>query len=406
MALDRKLRYGMVGGGPGAFIGAVHRAAAALDGEMELVAGAFSSDPEKSREQGEALHLDPGRVYDSYEEMAEQEAERPDGIDFVTVVTPNHLHFPVARTFIEHGFHVVCDKPMTTSLEEAEALCEMVDAHDVVFALTHNYTGYPLVKHARAMVKGGEIGDVRRIVCEYPQGWLSDPLEEDGDKQASWRTDPSKAGAGALGDIGTHADDLVRYVTGCRLTRLCADVGTVVDGRAVDDDVSMLCRWKDPSDNSSREVRGLMYCSQISQGEENNLRLRVYGTDGSVDWRQEDPHRLVVRRNGEPQEIHTHGSDYLAAPALRDNRLPPGHPEGFIALGTDAQRQWLAQTRAGRAIAARVAGGDFDGRDDGDWDFPTVQDGAIGVHFIETAMASGKREAWIDATYTPPGGQG
>jgi predicted dehydrogenase len=392
--MNRKLKYGMVGGGPGAFIGAVHRSAAALDGEIELVAGAFSSDPAKSREQGEALHLDADRVYGSYEEMAEREAERPEGerIDFVTIVTPNHLHFPVARTFIERGFHVVCDKPMTTSLQEAEVLCEMVESHDVVFALTHNYTGYPLVKHARAMVQGGAIGDVRRIVCEYPQGWLAAPIEEDGDKQASWRTDPSKAGAGALGDIGTHAENLVRYVTGCRLTRLCADVGTVVDGRAVDDDVSMLCRWEGPS--ASGEVRGVMYASQVSQGEENNLRLRVYGTDGSVDWRQEDPHRLVVRRNGEPKEVHTHGSEYLADAAQHYTRLPPGHPEAFIEAFANVYRA------AARTIAARTAGEE---PGEHDRDFPTVQDGAAGVHFIETALASGKREAWLDARYTPPG---
>ena len=391
--LDRTLTYGMVGGGPGAFIGAVHRAAARLDGTSELVAGAFSSDPRRSRQQGEALHLDDDRVYGSYQEMADREAERPpdERIDFVSIVTPNHLHFPVARAFVERGFHVVCDKPLTTSLQEAEVLCEMADAHDVVFAVTYTYSGYPLVKHARALVQSGAIGDVRRVVCEYPQGWLSAPVEEEGNKQAAWRTDPGTAGAGVLGDIGTHAEHLVRYVTGHRLTRLCADVGTVVDGRAVEDDVSVLCRWGGAGD---REVRGLLYCSQISQGEENNLRLRVYGTDGSVDWRQEDPCRLVVRRNSQPMEVHTHGSDYLADAARRTSRLPPGHPEGFIEAFANIYRA------AGRAMAARLAGETPEGRD---LDVPTVQDGAIGVHFIETALESGRREAWVDATYYPPG---
>jgi predicted dehydrogenase len=389
MPLDRNVRYGMVGGGPGAFIGAVHRSAAALDGEIDLVAGAFSSDPEKSRRQGEALNLDPDRVYDSYEAMAEGEAARPEGerIDFVSVVTPNFLHYDVASTFVDHGFHVVCDKPMTTSLETAEALCRQVEKKDVVFALTHNYTGYPLVKQAREMVKAGDIGTVRKIVVEYPQGWLADPLEDEGNKQAAWRTDPEKAGAGALGDIGSHAENLARYVTGRGIERLCADVGTVVDGRPVDDDVNMLCEFEGG-------VRGLLYCSQISAGEENNLRLRVYGTKGGLDWRQEDPHRLVVRYNGRPQEVYTHGSEYLSDIALHHNRIPPGHPEAFIEAFANLYRN------VGRTVAARIAGEEphpFD------LDFPRVQDGAVGMHFIETALESGRQDAWVDASYDPPG---
>jgi len=384
------LRYGMVGGGPGAFIGAVHRAAAALDGNIDLVAGAFSSDPDKSAEQGRALHLDPDRVYGSYEEMAKTEAARPDDerIDFVSIVTPNFLHYDVARTFIKHGFHVVCDKPMTTSLEDAEALCRLVDETGVVFALTHNYTGYPLVKQARAMVDNGAIGKVRKVVTEYPQGWLSAPIEAEGQKQASWRTDPDLAGAGALGDIGSHAENLASYVTGLTMKRLMADVGTVVDGRAVDDDVNMLVRY-------DGGVRGVLYCSQIAQGEENNLRLRVYGTTGSLDWQQEDPHRLIVRRNGQPQQVYTHGSDYLSEAALHNTRLPAGHPEAFIEAFANVYRN------AGRTIAARKRG---DTPDPLDLDFPTVRDGAIGVHFIETALESGRQDAWVDASYTPPGG--
>lgn len=384
------LRYGMVGGGPGAFIGAVHRAAAALDGGIDLVAGAFSSDPEKSAEHGDALHLDPDRVYGSYEEMATSESalSEDERIDFVSIVTPNFLHYDVARTFIEQGVHVVCDKPMTTSLEDAEALCHLVEDTGVVFALTHNYTGYPLVKQARAMVQNGAIGDVRKVVTEYPQGWLSEAIEDEGQKQASWRTDPELAGAGALGDIGSHAENLAGYVTGLSMERLMADVGTVVDGRAVDDDVNMLVRYEGG-------VRGVLYCSQIAQGEENNLRLRVYGTTGSLDWRQEDPHRLIVRRNGQPQQVYTHGSDYLSEAALHNTRLPAGHPEAFIEAFANIYRN------VGQTIAARKRG---ERPDPLDLDFPTVQDGAIGVHFIETALESGRQDAWVDASYTPPGG--
>ncbi|MCS3611683.1 Gfo/Idh/MocA family protein [Salinibacter ruber] len=389
MALNRTIRYGMVGGGPGAFIGAVHRSAAALDGEMNLVAGAFSSSPEKSREQGDNLHLDPDRVYDTYEEMADAEAERPDGIDVVSIVTPNFLHHDVARIFIDRGFHVICDKPMTTTLEDAEDLCRRVDEQDVVFCLTYNYAGYPLVKQARALVEQGRLGALRKIVVEYPQGWLNRRLEAEGNKQASWRTDPDKAGAGALGDIGTHAEHLARYVTGLSLERICADVGTVVEGRPVDDDASILARYEGG-------VRGLIHVSQISAGEENNLRLRVYGTEAGLDWRQEDPHRLTLLTdiNGEaPQQIYSHGRASLADSVQPFVRTPQGHPEGFIEAFANLYRS------AAHAIAAHEAGVEPE-----PWarDFPTVQDGAAGVHFIETALESSEQEAWVDASYTPP----
>ena len=389
MALDRKIRYGMVGGGPGAFIGAVHRSAAALDGEMELVAGAFSSSPEKSKEQGENLHLDPERVYGSYEEMADQEAQRSDGIDVVSIVTPNFLHYDVAKTFLDRGFHVICDKPMTTTLEDAEDLCRRVEEQDVVFCLTHNYSGYPLVKQARALVEQGRLGDLRKIVVEYPQGWLNRRLEEEGNKQASWRTDPEKAGAGALGDIGTHAEHLARYVTGRSLERMCADVGTVVEGRGIDDDASILARFEGG-------VRGLIHFSQISAGEENNLRLRVYGTDAGLDWRQEDPHRLTVLTdiNGEkPQQVYSHGRGSLADAVQPFIRTPQGHPEGFIEAFANIYRS------AAHAIAAHEAGEEPE-----PWarDVPTVQDGAVGVHFIHTAIKSSEEAAWVDASYTPP----
>lgn len=392
MPLNRKIRYGMVGGGPGAFIGAVHRSAAALDGEIDLVAGAFSSSPEKSEQQGKALHLDPERVYGSYEQMAEREAELPptERIDFASIVTPNHLHYDVATTFIEHGFHVVCDKPLTTTVEDAEELCRRVEHEDIVFALTHNYSGYPMVKQARALVEQGALGPIRKIVVEYPQGWLAQPLEREGNKQAAWRTDPERAGAGALGDIGTHAEHLARYVTGLGLERLCADVGTVVEGRGIDDDASILARFEGG-------VRGLIHCSQISAGEENNLRLRVYGTDAGLDWRQEDPHRLRLLTDLEgdtPEKVYTHGRAYLDESVQPFIRTPQGHPEGFIEAFANIYRS------AGRTIAAREAGVE---PEPPDLDFPTVQDGAIGVHFVETALESSREERWLDASYVPPG---
>jgi predicted dehydrogenase len=382
----------MVGGGPDAFIGAVHRSAAALDGEMELVAGAFSSSPEKSKRQGEDLHLTPDRVYETYKVMAEREAARPadERLDFVSIVTPNFLHHDIATTFIEKGFHVVCDKPVTTTLEDAEDLCRRVEENEVVFALTHNYSGYPMVKQARALVEEGALGSLRKIVVEYPQGWLAQRLEEEGNKQAIWRTDPEKAGAGALGDIGTHAEHLARYVTGLGIERMCADVGSVVDGRNIDDDASILLRFEGG-------VRGLLHCSQISAGEENNLRLQVYGTEAGLDWRQEDPHRLrlLTDINGDqPQQVYTHGRAYLDESVQPFIRTPQGHPEGFIEAFANIYRS------AGRTIAARETGREPEPHD---LDFPTVQDGAIGVHFIEKALESDRKEAWVDASYTPPG---
>lgn len=388
MPLNRKLRYGMVGGGPGAFIGGVHRKAAALDGLAELVAGSFSSDPEKSRQQGEALGLDPDRVYDSFEEMAEGEAALPEEerIDFVSIVVPNHLHYPVAKAFIEQGFHVVCDKPVTTNLEDAEALCRLVDEAGVVFCLTHNYTGYPMVKEARTLVEEGALGEVRKVVVEYPQGWLHERIEAEGDKQAAWRTDPERAGAGALGDIGSHAEHLARYVTGLEMERLFADVTTFVEGRALEDDANLLVRYENGA-------RGILYCSQVSVGEENNLRLRVYGTDASLEWHQENPNYLSVRYPGEPEEIYKRGNDYLSDAAQHVTRLPSGHPEAFYEAFATIYANAL------RTIAARVAGEEPDPLD---LDFPTVEDGALGLHFIETALESGEKESWVDASYTPP----
>jgi len=389
MPLNRKLRYGMVGGGPGAFIGAVHRKAAALDGEIELVSGAFSSDPEKSRQMGLALHLDPRRVYRSYEEMAEKEAALPpeERIDFVAIVTPNHLHYPIAKTFIEAGFHVVCDKPLTTTLEEAEELCRLVARHNVLFALTHNYSGYPMVKQARAMVQEGLLGEIRKIVVEYPQGWLATPLEQTGQKQAAWRTDPKQAGAGALGDIGSHAEHLARYITGLELDRLCADVTTFVPGRKVEDDANLLVHYQNGA-------RGILYASQVSVGEENNLRIRVYGEKAALEWHQEEPNYLYVRYPDRPEQVYKRGNDYLVPAARRASRLPSGHPEAFIEAFANIYLNFA------RTLKARLAG---EKPDPLDLDFPTVQDGARGVHFILTALESGRRRTWVDARYTPPG---
>lgn len=389
MALDRKLKYGMVGGGPGAFIGEVHRKAAALDGKMELVAGAFSSSPEKSKEQGEKLHLDPDRVYGSYEEMAGKESKLPEGerIDFVSIVTPNFLHFPVCKTFIEAGFHIVCDKPMTTTVEEAEELCKLVGKHDTIFALTHNYTGYPMVKEARELVRQGKLGTVRKIVVEYPQGWLAQPIEKEGAKQAEWRVDPDKAGvSSAVGDIGSHAENLAEYITGLQIESLCADINTFVEGRALEDDANTLIHYKGGA-------RGILYCSQISIGEENSLRIRVYGTKASLEWKQENPNYLSVLHPDGPEEIYKRGNEYLSDIAQHNTRIPPGHPEGFIeAFGN-------IYINFANTLDAHLSGEEAS---EFDLDFPTVQDGARGVDFIHKVIESGKAGNWIKVDYNPP----
>ena len=387
MSLSRPLRAGMVGGGPGAFIGDVHRRAVRLDGLATLVAGVFSSDPDRSREHARTLGVE--RAYGSYEEMAEAEAARDDGVEVVSVVTPNWLHAPVAHAFIERGVHVVCDKPMTTTLEDAEGLVRAVREAGVVFALTHNYTGYPLVKQARALVADGAIGEVRKVVAEYSQGWLATAVEEDGMKQAVWRTDPAKAGAGALGDIGSHAENLAAYVTGLHLRRLCADVRTFVPGRAIDDDANVLLRYAAP-DGGAGGAGGVLHCSQIAAGIENDLRLRVSGTEGTLTWRQEEPNELVLNPREGQERVYRRGHDDLAPAALHATRLPPGHPEAFFEAFANVYANAL------RTIAAHRDGREPDPLD---LDFPTVEDGARGVHFIQTALESGRREAWVDAGY-------
>lgn len=384
-----KVRYGMVGGGPGAFIGAVHRMAAALDGAYELVAGAFSSDPGRSREMGAELGLDPARTYASFEEMASVEAALPDDrrIEVVSIVTPNHLHYPVAKAFLTLGFHVICDKPLTTTVKDAESLCRLTAERDRVFAVTHNYTGYAMVKEARELVRSGELGEVRKIVAEYSQGWLATLLEAEGHKQAEWRTDPARAGvSSALGDIGSHAHNLARYVTGLELERLFADLGTVVQGRKLEDDATLLLRFEGG-------VRGVLIASQISTGERNHLRLRVYGSRGALDWCQETPDRLrLVHAPGSERIVHA-GTDALSERARAHTRLPAGHPEGYIEAFANIYRN-VARTL--RARGGRAESGPFDD------DFPTVQDGARGVHFIHTAVESHRKAAWLDAAYEPP----
>ena len=381
----RRLRMGMVGGGPGAFIGDVHRRAACIDGDVELVAGAFASDAARSRRKGRELGLSPGRVYASYADMAAGERARPDGdrIDFVSVVTPNHLHFPVAMAFLEAGFHVVCDKPMTVTVDEARELRRAVRKSGRVFALTHNYTGYPMVKLARDLVRRGDLGRLRKVVVEYPQGWLATRLERTGMKQAEWRTDPDRSGgSGCMGDIGTHAENLAEYVTGLRIVELCADLTTFVGGRPLDDDGNVLVRFQ-------KNVRGVLHASQVSVGEENALALRVYGERKGLEWRQEEPNTLRVRSNDGPVEVWSRGQGYVAAAspaAARASRLPAGHPEAFLDAFANVYRN------AADTIRARRAGAEPDPLA---LDFPTADDGLRGMLFIDALLESaGSNRKW------------
>ena len=373
----------MVGGGPGAFIGAVHRMAAALDGEYALVAGAFASSPDRSREQGRVLGLHPERVYGSFREMAAAEAALGEDrrIDAVSVVTPNHLHHPVAKAFLAAGIHVICDKPMTTSVADAEDLGRSVERSGLVFALTHNYTGYPMVKEARHLVRSGRLGAVRKVVAAYPQGWLATRLEESGHKQAAWRQDPAQAGpSSAVGDIGSHLDNLVRYVTGLETDAVCADLATLVPGRAMEDDASILVRF-------AGGARGVYYASQVAAGEENGLTLRVYGERAGLVWCQEQPNHLDLLPADEPRQRLTRGSADLCAAARHATRLPPGHPEGFIEAFANVYRN------AGRVMGARIVGEEADPLDH---DFPDHADGLRGMRFIEGVLASAARDGWVD----------
>ena len=372
----------MVGGGRGAFIGAVHRMAAAIDGEIELVCGAFSSNPKKSKLSGQDLYLPKDRVYGSYEEMIKKEKALPEGerMDFVSIVTPNHLHYGPAKMALENGFHVVCDKPVCFNLKEAKSLQKIVKKTGLIFALTHNYTGYPMVKQARMMVAKGKIGEIRKIVVAYPQGWLSTKLEDSEQKQAAWRTDPKRSGiAGAMGDIGTHAENLAEYISGLQIKKICADLSALVPGRQLDDDGNVLLEF----DNGAK---GILYASQISAGEENNLHINIYGTKAGLEWRQMEPNSLVVKWLDKPMEILRTGVGKLYPEAQEHTRIPAGHPEGYLEAFGNIYRNFAKCVRArlnGKKPKAIYT------------DFPSIDDGVRGMLFIEKVVASGKsKQKW------------
>jgi len=385
MKLDRKLKMGMIGGGPGAFIGDVHRKASRLDGGIELVAGAFDINPRKSKQMGRELGLDSRRVYRNYEEMIAKELKLPDGerIDFVSVTTPNNWHFPIARDFLNAGFHVMCEKPMTMDVKEAKALQKIVQKSRRVFGLMHNYTGYPMVKLARDLARQGELGKIRKIVVQYPQGWLATALEKTGQMQAAWRTDPKQSGgAGCMGDIGTHAENLSEYITGLKITHLCADLTTFVKGRRLDDDGNCLLRF-------NNGARGVLHASQVSIGEENNLAIWVYGEEKGLEWHQEHPNYLYVKVPDGPMQVWCRGNGYVGAKspgAGRATRLPSGHPEAFFEAFAnnycnfaDTVRARLTRTKPDPLML----------------DFPNVNDGVRGMCFIETVLASTKsKQKW------------
>jgi predicted dehydrogenase len=377
--MNRKLRMGMVGGGRGAFIGQVHRMAANLDGKIELVAGAFSSNPEKSKLSGEDFFLDPTRVYGSYEEMAKVEAAREDGIDFVSIVVQNYLHYAVAKTFLEAGINVICDKPLALSLEQGKELRDLVEKTGVIFALTHNYTGYPMVKEARRMVQDGELGRILKIVAEYPQGYAVGDVEGEGSgKISNWRTDPSIAGiSNCIGDIGTHAHNLVKYITGLEVEELAAELTAFIPGRELDDDGNCLVRFE-------QGVKGIIYASQISNGDENNLNIRIYGTKASLEWHQEEPNDLLVKFANAPRKTYRRGNDYLGAAAQANSRTPFAHPEGFIEAFANVYL----------AVAAAIAD-KIDGKaaPEGGYDYPTVDDGVAGMAFIKACVESSQNNA-------------
>ena len=381
--MPRKLRMGMVGGGRDAFIGAVHRMAAAIDGQIELVCGAFSSNPEKSKLSGEDFYLNPDRVYGSYKEMIEKEASLPPDVrmDFISIVTPNHVHYGPAKMALESGFHVVCDKPLSFDLVEAADLVKTVAETGMIFALTHNYTGYPMVKQAKMMIKNGELGEIRKVVVEYPQGWLSTFLEASEQKQASWRTDPKRSGiAGAMGDIGTHAENLAEYITGLKIAEICADISTIVKGRQLDDDGNVLLRFENGG-------RGVLHASQISVGEENSLSIRVYGEKAGIEWHQMHPNTLEVKYQDAPKQIYRTGVGDLYPEASAHTRTPAGHPEGYLEAFGNIYRNFA------KCVQARIDGTTVDPIYQ---DFPSVEDGLRGMEFIYKVIESGQSEKkWI-----------
>jgi predicted dehydrogenase len=372
----------MVGGGRGAFIGAVHRIAANIDGQVELVAGAFSSDPEKSKASGADLFLAPGRCYGSFQELILGEAALPadQRIDFISIVTPNHVHFPPAKLALENGFHVLSDKPATFDLAEAKELQALVKKSGLLYGLTHNYTGYPMVKEARHLVATGRLGKIRKVVVEYPQGWLATRIEASGQKQAAWRTDPKRSGAaGCIGDIGTHAENLAEYITGLKISELAADITAFVKGRKLDDDGNVLLRFKGGA-------KGVLHSSQISVGEENNLNIRVYGELGGLEWHQKEPNTLLVKWPDQPMQVYRTANGYLGDAAKAAGRTPPAHPEGYLEAFANIYKNFAT------AIRARQAGEKL-AKDHPANDFPKIEDGVRGMAFIEAVVASSKANA-------------
>lgn len=371
----------MVGGGRGAFIGGVHRIAAAIDQQIELVCGAFSSNPEKSRLSGQDFFLPSDRVYGSYEEMITREKELPEGerMDFVSIVTPNHVHFGPAKMALENGFHVVCDKPVTFSVDEARVLKKIVEETGLIFALTHNYTGYPMVKQARVMIEEGKIGKVRKVVVEYPQGWLATKVDDSSSnhKQASWRTDPAKSGmGGAMGDIGTHAENLAEYITGLKITEVCAELTSFVEGRRLDDDANILLRME-------QGARGVLHCSQIAVGEENSLNIRVWGETGGLEWHQMRPNTLIVKSLEGPAVHYRTGVGELSQAALAAQRIPAGHPEGYLEAFANIYKNFAT------CVRARLEGNEVDELSK---DFPGIDDGLRGMIFVEKVVENSRSD--------------
>jgi predicted dehydrogenase len=374
---QRKLRAGIVGGGIGSFIGTVHRIAAQLDNQAEVIAGAMSTDPQKAEASAKAWFLQ--RSYSSFQQMAEVEPTLPDGIDFVMVTVPNHLHFRVAKAFLEKGISVVCDKPLTSTLEEAEELVALVQRSNVVFALTHNYTGYPAVRQAQTMVQQGLIGDIRKVLVEYIQGWLMEPIETAGNKQAAWRTNPAQAGiSSCVGDIGTHAENLLEFITGLKIKSLCADLTTFVPGRALEDDANILLRFENGG-------KGVLTCSQVAAGEENGLSIRIYGSKAGLEWHQMEPNTLIFKLPNQPGQILRTGQPYMSEEAKQATRLPAGHPEGFYESFANIYKLVIEDIRRVQAGQKPVGG------------YPNVYDGLRGMKFVNKAVESSKKgSVWVD----------
>ena len=376
-----KLLYGMVGGGPGAFIGDVHRRAASFDGKAQLVAGVFSRSYENTLSTGRSLGLDPGRLYRDFEEMAKKEGAREDKIDFVSIVTPNNVHYAVAKAFLTNGINVVCDKPLTVTVEEAEELAKIAKEKDLLFCVTYTYSGYPMVKHAREMIRRGDIGEIRVVMGEYLQDWLATPTEKEGNKQAAWRTDPKQSGASnCVGDIGSHIENTVAYITGLKIDSLCANLDIFGEGRKLDDNAEILVKY-------NNGATGVYWCSQVAIGHDNGLRVRIVGTKGSIEWEQENPNYLKVAYLGQPVQILSRGTGYIYPQAAKFSRIPPGHPEGYYEAFSNIYSAFAG------ALLKKKAGQDLTAED---LDFPSVEAGVDGVRFINKSVESShKGSIWV-----------